>query len=252
MLATIEHSGKKFRIDFSKPLDISIPLKEGNKTVNAYFAPRLKIEPVKMGDWIGEVKQGALVNYRNIFFNPHGNGTHTECVGHISKENISINQCLKEFFFVADLISIKPEKIGDDFIIVKSQISNLKSQISNKDAVILRTLPNEESKLTRNYSGKNPPYIESKAIFYLVSLGINHILIDLPSLDRGEDGGKLLAHKAFWNFPKNPKKHRTITELIYVSDEIKDGTYLLNLQIAGFENDATPSKPVLYKLFSEK
>jgi hypothetical protein len=27
-----------------------------------------------------------------------------------------------------------------------------------------------------------------------------------------------------------------------------DGAFLLNLQIASFENDATPSKPVLYRI----
>jgi hypothetical protein len=29
---------------------------------------------------------------------------------------------------------------------------------------------------------------------------------------------------------------------------VKDGSYILNLQIAPFENDASPSKPVLYKI----
>ncbi len=38
------------------------------------------------------------------------------------------------------------------------------------------------------------------------------------------------------------------TELIFVRDEVEDGSYLLNLQIASFENDASPSKPVLYKI----
>ena len=40
----------------------------------------------------------------------------------------------------------------------------------------------------------------------------------------------------------------TITEMIYVYEEIQDGSYLLNLQFASFENDASPSKPVLYSL----
>jgi hypothetical protein len=76
----------------------------------------------------------------------------------------------------------------------------------------------------------------------------------LPSVDREEDQGKLLAHKAFWNVKNtqelNPDARLscTITELIFVPDAIQDGTYLLNLQIASFENDASPSKPVLYAL----
>ena len=40
----------------------------------------------------------------------------------------------------------------------------------------------------------------------------------------------------------------TITEMIYVNNTIQDGSYLLNLQFASFENDASPSKPVLYKI----
>jgi hypothetical protein len=74
----------------------------------------------------------------------------------------------------------------------------------------------------------------------------------LPSVDKEKDEGKLLAHKAFWNVTdvKNlnvdARLDCTITEMIFVSDEVKDGSYLLNLQIASFENDASPSKPILY------
>ena len=63
-----------------------------------------------------------------------------------------------------------------------------------------------------------------------------------------------MAHKAFWNV-KNVNKlnadarmNCTITEMIYVDNSISDGSYFLNLQIASFENDASPSKPVLYSL----
>ena len=34
----------------------------------------------------------------------------------------------------------------------------------------------------------------------------------------------------------------------YVENKILDGNYILNLQIASFENDASPSKPILYKI----
>jgi hypothetical protein len=85
-------------------------------------------------------------------------------------------------------------------------------------------------------------------------MGIKHLLIDLPSVDREEDGGRLAAHKAFWNVLDttnlNPEARVdcTITEMIYVNDAILDGSYVLNLQIASFENDASPSKPLLYAL----
>jgi hypothetical protein len=90
--------------------------------------------------------------------------------------------------------------------------------------------------------------MEHQAVEYLVGQGISHLLIDLPSVDREEDGGRLLSHKAFWNYPEHPQTHRTITELVYVPNSIKDGSYLLNLQIASFEIDVSPSKPVLYEI----
>ena len=78
-------------------------------------------------------------------------------------------------------------------------------------------------------------------------LGVEHLLIDLPSVDKEKDDGQLLAHRAFWNHPDNPKRGSTITEFIYVDNKVVDGTYLLNLQVAPFHNDAAPSRPVLYQ-----
>ena len=83
----------------------------------------------------------------------------------------------------------------------------------------------------------------------LREMGVKHLLIDLPSVDKEKDNGKLLAHKAFWNFPENPRFEATITELVFVPNDVQDGSYLLNLMIAPFHNDATPSKPVLYRAF---
>jgi hypothetical protein len=71
----------------------------------------------------------------------------------------------------------------------------------------------------------------------------------MPSIDKEVDGGVLAAHHEFWNYPSQARSHKTITEFIYVPNEVDDGTYLLNLQIASFENDASPSKPVIYKVF---
>jgi len=88
-----------------------------------------------------------------------------------------------------------------------------------------------------------------EAATYLKSKGVKHLLIDLPSIDRERDDGELLSHNAFWNTNGKIRTEATITEFIYVSNSIEDGKYILNLQIAPFENDATPSKPVLYKLY---
>jgi arylformamidase len=248
MYGKITHKGKTYNVDLTKPIDISIPLRTGEQNVNAWYAPPVTIEPVRMGDWVGDVNQGGSVNFRNIFFNPHGNGTHTECVGHISKENYSINQCLKTFFFIAELITILPDETSDgDKIITLQHIKNCLED-RRPEAIIIRTLDNSLSKINKHYSNTNPPYLHHKAAEWIDSLGVDHLLIDLPSVDKEVDGGKLLSHHAFWQYPNNTKINRTITEMIYVPNNVYDGTYLLNIQIASFENDASPSKPVLYQL----
>nr|WP_237690535.1 cyclase family protein [Salegentibacter lacus] len=213
----------------------------------AWYLDAPKINPVKDGDFIGKVSEGASVNFNNIQFNPHAHGTHTECVGHISREFYSINQTLKRFFFFSKLISVEPETIGGDQVISEAILKE-NFQSKNTEALIIRTLPNFREKQTRKYSHTNWPYLSEEAMVYLRSCGVKHLLIDLPSVDKEKDGGKLLAHKAFWNYPKNTRFEATITELIYVPNSIEDGDYLLNLQFASFENDASPSKPVLYKI----
>jgi kynurenine formamidase len=251
MIARIQDN---YEVDLSKPIDISIPLTNSAENPIAWYLDQPVIEPVKNGDWIGKVSEGSSsTNFNNIYFNPHGHGTHTECLGHITYEFYSINQCLKTFFFTAQLISITPEKHNDDLVITKSQIEKALNS-KTPEAIILRTIPNSENKKSKKYSNTNPAYLSEEAAIYIREIGIQHLLIDLPSVDREHDEGKLLAHKAFWNV-KNTKNlnedarmNCTITEMIYVPNIIDDGSYLLNLQIASFENDASPSKPVLYKL----
>ncbi len=114
--------------------------------------------------------------------------------------------------------------------------------------MIIRTLPNTDEKKSKNYSSTNPPYLQVEAIEVLNKSGVKHLLIDLPSVDKELDGGVLAFHHAFWGVPDNPKLDKTITEFIFVADAIADGRYLLNLQVAPFENDAAPSRPVIYPL----
>lgn len=254
MKATIQHNNKTIIVDLSKPIDISIPLTNSDANPIAWYIEKPVIEPVVFGNWIGKVSEGSSsTNFNNIFFNPHGHGTHTECLGHITREFYSINQSLKQFFFLAELVSVQPEIQGEDLVITKSQIEK---GLNGKtpEAIVIRTLPNDIDKLSKKYSNTNPPYLAEEAAIFIRESGIKHLLIDLPSVDKEHDEGKLVAHKAFWNvndvnnLNDDARQDCTITELIFVSNEIKDGSYLLNLQIASFENDASPSKPVLYQI----
>ncbi|MBA9073700.1 kynurenine formamidase [Flavobacterium gossypii] len=254
MIARIQHKDQNFEVDLSKPIDISLPLTNTDENPIAWYIEKPVIEPVRFGHWVGKVSEGSSsTNFNNIFFNPHGHGTHTECLGHITTEFYSINQHLKTFFFTAEVVSVEPEIRGEDLVITRSQIEKaLEGKLP--EAIVIRTLPNLQEKRSKKYSDTNPPYLEEKAAVFIREKGIKHLLIDLPSVDKEKDQGKLLAHKAFWNVKNTQELNddarldATITELIFVRDEVEDGSYLLNLQIASFENDASPSKPVLYKI----
>lgn len=248
MTTEFEHNGKKLFADLSHPIDISIPIKEGDDNPNCYWAEPVKFKTIVMGDFVGSVEEGGPVNYQQLQITPHGNGTHTECFGHVTADKkATIKNCLKESIFIAQLISLEPEKQGNDLVVSWGNFE--KASIDRSvQALIIRTLPNDETKLTRKYSGSNPPYLDARIGSYLYENNIEHLIVDLPSVDREEDDGRLSTHKNFWGFDKKIREGATITELAYVNNSVTDGFYLLNLQTLNIESDASPSRPVIYKI----
>lgn len=257
--------------DLEDSTDISIPLRFGGPQPNAYGVEPASAEPVIAGELVGDTRRGGSCNFERVTLIPHCNGTHTECVGHITHERIAVRDILKDVFARAVLISVAPSPSAEtnetyavpfgegDLLITRSSIgSALDYLIGDRrvfDALIVRTPPNDDSKLSRKYDGNPmPPYFSREAMEYVVKLGIKHLLVDLPSIDRLFDGGRLSNHRTFWRVAAGgfevsaeSRGASTITELIYVPSAVTDGEYLLNLQIAPFAADAAPSRPVLFK-----
>ena len=230
--------------------DISIPLKFEGSQPNAFGAD------VARSRAYGDTRTGSSVNFEQYTFTPHCNGTHTECIGHITDERISVRDCLEDVISRAVLVSVTPVERNNDLVIaldaLQGQIAKM-AIASEAQALIVRTLPNDERKQSRKYGAENiPAYFTANAMEYIVECGFKHLLVDLPSIDRINDDGKLENHRIFWNVEPESRQvnsesriHSTITELIYVPNEVADGDYLLNLQIAPFASDAAPSRPVL-------
>ncbi|GAA4352720.1 cyclase family protein [Hymenobacter saemangeumensis] len=250
MLATFPHAGHSYSFDPTAPLDISLPLAPGPEQVNCFWAEPVQFDTIRVGSFVGSVALGGSTNYQRVHLTPHGNGTHTECYGHISPDPaVTLNQCLRRFLFVARLVSLAPRpQPNGDLVVMLADVQAALGEEALPEAFILRTLPNEEAKRHRQYSGTNPTYIEPALAQFLVDNNVQHFLLDLPSVDREEDAGQLLAHHAFWRYPAQPRCGATITELIFVPNEVADGLYLLNIQVTSLELDASPSKPVLYRL----
>jgi kynurenine formamidase len=257
-------------VDLAAPIDISIPLNFDGPQPNAYGAKPATSRACESGDLVGDTLRGGSCNFEQYTLIPHCNGTHTECVGHITHERISVMDCLKDVFIPAVLISVEPKRAIDageryasssdetDLVITARTIEQGWSKLGwhKTDvfgALVIRTHPNSEDKLARRYGDDIPPYFMNDAIQLIVSNGFSHLLVDLPSIDRMFDEGKLSNHRIFWNvepgsFETNPgtRRNSTITELIYVPNTVSDGLYMLNLQIAPFASDASPSRPVLF------
>ncbi len=269
--------GQGLTIDAGNPLSIAIPLQFNGAQPNAYGVEKAVSEACEAGAIVGDTRRGGSCNFEQYKFIPHCNGTHTESVGHITHERISVHDCLQDAFILANLISVTPEKASDadetyavrlnrnDLLItriaIEKALDSSKFRIQNSkfngisNALIIRTLPNDESKLTKSYLEEVPPFFTTEAMQFMREMSVAHLLVDLPSIDRIFDEGKLSNHRIFWNieqgaFETSPRSliHNTITELIYVPNEIADGNYLLNLQIAPFATDASPSRPILFAI----
>jgi hypothetical protein len=120
-------------------------------------------------------------------------------------------------------------------------------------ALIVRTLPNHTDQRVHDYSHETPPYLTQEAAALLVERGIDHLVVDLPSIDRAHDEGRLTAHRIFFGLPPGStalaeaaRRAATITELAFVPQTVRDGAYLLELQVPALGGDAVPSRPLLY------
>ncbi len=254
MKVTVAINNQTYESNLNNPVDLSLPSRV-NEGFTAWYVKPITIQPVEGEGFVGSVRQGGAVNFCNININPHGNTTHTECVGHISKEKQDVNAVLKKFHFTSQVITVNGKKLNKDLsewqkkgdlVIDKKAIE--KVLIPDVEAVILRTQNEYDSLFKKQYNNTNWIYLLPEVTSFLRNAGVKHLLIDQPSVDRENDGGKLLAHKAFWDYPNSTDLVRTITEFIAVPQKVEDGLCLLNLTFANLCNDASPSRPVLYKL----
>lgn len=268
MIIKFEIAGTEYMINDSNGTDISIPLDFHGDQPNTYDVDFASAIAFESGDIVGDTRRGGSCNFEQYKFIPHCNGTHTECVGHISLERIHINRFASRLLIPVTLISVKPEDAETtidtydppmnkrDKLITESILASRLGK-ADKDflhGLIVRTIPNDDSKRSRRYSSNEPPYFSIEAMEYICTLGVQHLIVDMPSVDRAFDEGKLTAHHIFWNVVRGSHdidvasaSPKTITEMVYVNESISDGRYFASVQIPNFCADAGPSRVILYR-----
>lgn len=265
----LEFGARTFTADIGAGRDISIALNFDGPQPNHFGAIRASAEPMRAGDFVGDTRAGGSCNASVLRMNPHCNGTHTECIGHVTTARQDILAAAPPCLLPAALVSVRPESVSDssegsrppplegDKLITARALGQAMNKLPGGEypALIVRTLPNARGKRTREYTQSNShPYYSLAAIEMLVACGVQHLLVDTPSVDRFDDQGELAGHRKFWGLEPGAveagaasRSAATITEMIFVDDDLADGIYLMNLQIAPFVSDATPSRPVLFK-----
>ena len=268
MIINIDHNNNNYSVDIDKSLDISIPYDFNGEQPNFYDVKKGKIEYLEASKIVYSVKEGASCNVAEIKMNIHCIGTHTECVGHLLKDSGHIGMILTDIFIPTILITLEPklffetadtyhcDVMKEELVIAYSSIYKYISMFKNNlpKALVIRTLPNNIQKKTFNYNKHMPPFFTSDAMKLIKKLNIQHLVVDLPSVDRMNDDGILGNHRIFWGNNDDSlqgldyKSKNTITEFAFIPNSIKDGFYFLNIQIPNFICDAAPSRPLLFKV----
>ncbi len=233
--------------------DISIPLDPHGPQPNAYGVPPATARPYSGDGFTLDTRQGGSCNCEVIHVVPHCHGTHTESVGHITTERFPITAVQLPLLLSCSVISVTPE--GREIRADAIERATARIPAEFLDALVVRTLPNSGDKATRRWENATTPYFAPEAMAVIRAKGIQHLLVDLPSLDPLYDDGRLAAHRVFWDMPPGSKelpsegaRQRTVTEMIYVPDDVPTGRYMLTIQLPHIVSDAVPSRPILFFL----
>jgi kynurenine formamidase len=267
--ARLAIAGREVGIDLGHPFDLSVELDFEGPQARHFGAPRAAARPYSVPGFPGAVAAGASCNCASITLIPHCNGTHTECAGHLTREALHAQRLVPRGLLPALLLSVTPVPSAQtressdpppqrpDLLVTRAALRDAwpAQPPFSPRALVIRTLPNGPDKRTRDYTGTTPPYLSREAAHYLVERGIEHLVVDLPSIDRARDEGRLTAHRIFFGLPpgesalaRAARAQCTITELAYIGDDARDGPHLLQLQVPAINGDAVPSRPLLYRL----
>lgn len=258
MKAGISAQGREWRIDLDRPVELSLPIEFGASALRHFGAPAPFAAPFATGDFSGSVATGASCNCRTITLTPHCNGTHTECVAHLTLEPLDAWRVVPRTPVGALVVSVVPERVGEDRIVTHARLLAAWQAAAvappvhgTPQALILRTLAHGAA---AGDGGTLPPHVAADAVAWIVGQGIAHLVLDLPSLDRTHDGGRLAAHREFFGLPPGSRRladatrpYATITELAHIPDSLADGPCLLAWQVPAIAGDAVPSRPLAYR-----
>jgi kynurenine formamidase len=229
----------------------------------AFGAPAATSTALVVGGFNGEVARGASCNCRSVTLVPHCNGTHTESAAHLTLEALPLGDIVPFAPLPALLLSVSPANANQttetadpppqpgDRLITAASIDAAwraaQSSLAPPRLLVLRTAGAED--------GEDPAYLTLEAMRLIVARSIEHLVVDLPSVDRSDDQGRLGAHRVFFGLPPGStqlaearRAHATITEFALIPATCAEGPCAVQLQLAPWTGDAVPSRPIHFAL----
>ena len=269
MIAELSFGGQKLRAALDRGVSLAIAVEFGAPGPRHFGVGAPASRPFSVGNFSGSVATGASANCSTITLTPHCQMTHTESVAHLTREAGDAWRVVPRGPMPAVVVSVVPEQAREsnettdpqpfatDTLISKRRLRAAwpMTRMVDPVAAIIRTLPNDSAKRTRDYSDLVPPYLTREAVEWLIEKRIEHLVLDVPSLDRTHDEGHLIGHRLFFGLPPGSstrgdaaRSRATITELAFVPDEVPDGPCVLALAVPAIGGDAVPCQPIVYPL----
>jgi arylformamidase len=268
-LCSLTIGKRRLQIDLGAAHSLALPQAFDGTQPRWFNTPPAHSTPVALPGFSGAVATGASCNCQTLHLTPHCDGTHTECVGHLTRTAVHVMDVAPRELLPALLLSVgaetaaqsgessEPAPRAADLLITRRALQAAwpTAEPFAPRALAIRTLPNDSGKMRRNYTREPAAFLSREAAEFIVARGVEHLVLDVPSADRGDDGGQLCAHRIFFGLPPGSSALRaarrpqaTITELAYVAAGVPDGHCLLMLQLPALRGDAVPSRPLLYSL----
>lgn len=249
-------------IDFTAPVSLALPMRFDGSGPRHFGAPPARTWPFTTAGFDGDVRRGASCNCATIELTPHCHGTHTESVAHLLEEPFDVCEQVPLGLMPAVILHVEavesaattedsqpPPRPGDHLI--------TRAAVRAAWPVALPFVPRALVLRTAGHAASPtvPPYLTRQCAEELVARGIEHLVIDLPSVDRTHDDGRLCAHRLFFGLAASgtrlaeaTRSHCTITEYAAIPDTLADGPCALQLTLPRLSGDAVPSQPLVFGL----
>jgi arylformamidase len=251
--------------DLESPIACSVVTRPHGVDVSAWGIPATEARPFAVGEFVAAISAGGSINCDVWTVTIHAAGTHTETVRHIRDEGPFVDEIHFAPLMRCLLLRVRPTSLAasgetysgtndpQDPVVTRAALQTAAAALgptpTDFDALLLATGTIGEHSDAR-FDERPAPYLTDEAMTWVHDqVHVQHLLVDLPSVDRLWDGGRVSGHHLYWGVDADGVRtpSRTITEFVRVRADLPSGCYALQLSVAAWHADAAPSRVTLYR-----